>query len=148
VQEHERGLGGWQAEWETLPEICTLTLGAVEKLCAMLAGLVVNSETMQDNLGRTGGLLLAEAVSMAVAGKIGRDRAHALVEHASQRAVTSRISLHEAIEQDDELMQHLSQAQLDRLLNPALYTGDAQKMIDRVLGLYAADKAARKMDGM
>jgi 3-carboxy-cis,cis-muconate cycloisomerase len=31
VQEHERGLGGWHAEWESLPEICTLTLGALEK---------------------------------------------------------------------------------------------------------------------
>src|SRR2546427_12615251 len=28
VQEHERGLGGWHAEWETLPEIFRLTAGA------------------------------------------------------------------------------------------------------------------------
>jgi len=28
-QEHERGLGGWQAEWETLPELVRLTAGAV-----------------------------------------------------------------------------------------------------------------------
>ena len=29
VQEHERGLGGWHAEWETLPEICLLAAGAL-----------------------------------------------------------------------------------------------------------------------
>src|SRR5262249_58584476 len=26
--EHERGLGGWQAEWETLPELVMLAAGA------------------------------------------------------------------------------------------------------------------------
>src|SRR5207344_380448 len=28
-QEHERGLGGWQAEWATLPELVSIAHGAV-----------------------------------------------------------------------------------------------------------------------
>ena len=29
VQEHERALGGWQAEWEALPDLARLTAGAL-----------------------------------------------------------------------------------------------------------------------
>ena len=29
VQEHERGLGGWHAEWETLPDLAVLASGAL-----------------------------------------------------------------------------------------------------------------------
>ncbi len=31
LQQHERALGGWQAEWETLPELITLVGGALRK---------------------------------------------------------------------------------------------------------------------
>ena len=30
VQEHERGVGGWHAEWQTLPELCALAAGIVD----------------------------------------------------------------------------------------------------------------------
>ncbi|MFL6719149.1 MAG: 3-carboxy-cis,cis-muconate cycloisomerase, partial [Burkholderiaceae bacterium] len=32
VQEHERALGGWQAEWDTLPDIALLTSGALRQM--------------------------------------------------------------------------------------------------------------------
>src|SRR5262249_3281553 len=42
VQEYERGLGGWQAEWETLPEMFRLTGGALERTADLLEGLEVD----------------------------------------------------------------------------------------------------------
>ena len=41
VQEHERGLGGWHAEWETLPEIFLLAAGALAHLAQVVDGLEV-----------------------------------------------------------------------------------------------------------
>ena len=38
IQEEERGLGGWHAEWETLPEIICLTGGASHHLANLLPG--------------------------------------------------------------------------------------------------------------
>src|ERR1700723_3542528 len=72
VQEHERGLGGWHAEWETLPEICMLTSGALSHLNQILAGLQINEAAMAENLHAAHGLMMAESVAMVLAKKIGR----------------------------------------------------------------------------
>src|SRR5881394_3572701 len=86
-QEHERGLGGWQAEWEVLPEIMVLAAGALAQMRQIIAGLRVDTERMRANLEVTRGLIYAESVSGALAKKIGRAAAHALVERACRRAV-------------------------------------------------------------
>src|SRR5262249_50100614 len=63
TQEHERGLGGWQAEWETVPEILLLTSGALSQMRQVMVGLRVDSQRMRANLDATRGLIYAEAVS-------------------------------------------------------------------------------------
>src|ERR1700744_134337 len=40
-QEHERGLGGWHAEWETLPEIVSLAGGTAHTMAALAPRLDV-----------------------------------------------------------------------------------------------------------
>src|SRR5262249_40153842 len=60
VQEHERGLGGWHAEWETLPEICLLAAGSVAQTAQILGGLGIHDERMKENLDTTRGLIFAE----------------------------------------------------------------------------------------
>ena len=62
-QEHERGLGGWQAEWVTLPELVLLTAGASRAIATVLEGLVVHETRMRENLERTHGLIASEAVT-------------------------------------------------------------------------------------
>src|SRR5271156_1567530 len=78
VQEHERGLGGWHAEWDTLPEICKLTAGALSHLIQILDGLEIDSDAMTGNLSIAHGLLMAEAVALALAKQIGKMTAHQL----------------------------------------------------------------------
>jgi 3-carboxy-cis,cis-muconate cycloisomerase len=148
VQEHERGLGGWHAEWEVLPEICSFTFGALEKLRAVFENLQVNPGAMMINLERTRGLLLAEAISMALAKQIGLDQSHALLESASHRALNRGLHLREVIEHDDQLMQYFDREQLHLLFDPAMYTGEAQKMIDAVLRGYHARKQTRVQKGV
>src|SRR5207249_12326922 len=67
VQEHERGLGNWPAEWETLPEIALLTAGALDALAGVVEGLEVDPARMRANLELTRGQIFAEAVQMALA---------------------------------------------------------------------------------
>jgi 3-carboxy-cis,cis-muconate cycloisomerase len=133
VQEHERGLGGWHAEWETLPEICTLTAGALAQTIALVEGLEVDSARMAANLELTGGLVLAEAVTMALGEKLGRSQAHRLLEEASARAVREGKRLREVLAADARVAAHLSPADLDRLLDPRNYTGQAERLVARVL---------------
>jgi len=133
VQEHERGLGGWQAEWETLPEICMLTAGALSHLIQILDGLEIHQDAMARNLNSTRGLLMAEAVSMALAKHIGKMPAHQLVERASHQAIDSGKSFRDVLAAEKEISKYLSANDIDNLLDPKNYTGAAQAMIDRVL---------------
>jgi 3-carboxy-cis,cis-muconate cycloisomerase len=133
VQEHERGLGGWHAEWETLPEICTLTAGALAHLTQVLSGLEINPAKMNANLEVTHGLILAEAVAVALGEKIGRMPAHKIVEKASRRAVETSQSFQAVLMEDAEIRKHFSAEDIKRLLEPKNYTGSAEAMIEKVL---------------
>lgn len=134
VQEHERGLGGWQAEWETLPEIFRLAAGALSKSIEIAEGLEVDREHMMENLGATRGLALSEAVSAALTAFVGRAEAHSLLEQASLRAIEDKKHLLEVLLEMPEVRAHLDEAELRRLLDPRNYLGSAQRLIERVLG--------------
>ena len=133
VQEHERGLGGWHAEWETLPEIFLLAAGALAHTTQVVEGLEVYDEHMKHNLGATHGLILSEAVAIALAKHIGRSPAHQLVERAAHRALESGRPLCDLLLEDQEVRAHLSSAEIDGLLDPRNYTGSAASMIQQVL---------------
>ena len=132
-QEHERGLGNWQAEWETLPEICMLTAGALGQLTRMIEGLEIDTARMRHNLDAAHGLILAEAVSAALAPKLGREAAHALIEEACRRAVKRDKPLRDVLAKDAKVGQYLSASDLDRLFDPANYLGVAEQFVERVL---------------
>jgi 3-carboxy-cis,cis-muconate cycloisomerase len=133
VQEHERGLGNWHAEWETLPEICLLSAGALGQLTHVIEGLEIDTTRMRHNLEVTHGLLLAEAVSAALAPKLGRDAAHGLIEEACRRAVERDEPLRDVLAKDANVRKILSVADLDRLLDPANYLGMSEQFVERVL---------------
>ena len=133
VQEHERGLGGWHAEWETLPEIFLLAAGALAQTTQIVSGLEVHEAAMAHNLAATHGLILAEAVAIALANHIGRMPAHHLIEKVSHQALESGRPFREVLVEDKQIRQHLSPAEIEKLLDPKNYTGSAQSMIDQVL---------------
>jgi 3-carboxy-cis,cis-muconate cycloisomerase len=133
TQEHERGLGGWHAEWETLPEIFRLTSGALAQMATAFEGLEVDVAAMRANLDKTHGLLMAEAVSMTLAERIGKAEAHHLVETASRRAVAQGCSLADALAAMPEATQHLSPTALAEVMQPERYLGAATAFIQRAL---------------
>jgi 3-carboxy-cis,cis-muconate cycloisomerase len=134
VQEHERGLGGWQAEWETLPQIFRLTAASLARTVEIADGLEADRERMLANLEATRGLVMAEAVSASLYAHIGRDRAHELLQEASQRALREGKHLREVLLEMPEVCGHFSEGELDRLLEPRNYLGSAPRFIARVLG--------------
>jgi 3-carboxy-cis,cis-muconate cycloisomerase len=136
VQEHERALGGWQAEWDTLPEIVQLTAGALQQMRQVTSGLTVDAARMAANLDMTHGQIMAEAVTLALGGKIGRMQAHQLVEKACHAASGSGRHLRETLAEDPTIQAELSAQELDRLLDPASYLGQTSTFIDRVLATH------------
>ena len=131
-QEDERGLGNWQAEWETLPQIFRLTGGALHQLAAIVPNLEIDVGRMRRNLDATQGLIFAEAVAFALAERVGKAAAHALVEEASGEARQSGRHLREVLATMKSVAGHLSTAEIDRLFAPEGYLGAAGEFVDRV----------------
>ncbi|WP_339413658.1 3-carboxy-cis,cis-muconate cycloisomerase [Pseudomonas sp. EA_35y_Pfl2_R5] len=132
-QEHERSLGLWHAEWDTLPELCCLVSGALQQALLLVPGLEVDSARMRSNLDLTQGLVLAEAVSIALAQRIGRDAAHHLLEQCCKQAVREGVHLRQVLGTNAEVSAQLSAAELDCLLDPALYLGQARRWVERAV---------------
>jgi 3-carboxy-cis,cis-muconate cycloisomerase len=133
VQEDERGLGDWHAEWETLPEIFCLTGGALHQMATIVPHLEIDAARMRRNLDATQGLIFAEGVTMAMGKYIGKSAAHALVEVASRQARASGKHLREVLAQDRAVTERLSSAELDYLFAPENYLGVAEELVDRVV---------------
>jgi 3-carboxy-cis,cis-muconate cycloisomerase len=129
AQEHERAAGAWQAEWEALARALALTGGAAAALRESLDGLEVDAERMRANLELTGGLIMTEAVSTALADRLGRAEAKRAVGEAARRVASGERSLR------DELVGtvDLSADEIDRALDPAAYLGSAPAFVDRAL---------------
>jgi 3-carboxy-cis,cis-muconate cycloisomerase len=137
-QEHERSLGLWHAEWETLPEICCLVSGALQQARLLADGLEVDAARMARNLELTQGLVLAEAVSIVLAQRVGRDAAHHLLEQCCKRAVAEQRHLRAVLADEPGVSAELSASELDDLLNPAHYLGQAQTWVERAVAEHNA----------
>ena len=137
-QEHERGLGGWQEEWETLPEIFKIAAGALHQMTVVIVGLEVNTTRMRANIDQTNGLIMAEAVAMTLAAHLGKIEAHRIVEHACNKAMQESRHLREVLADEPLIQTRISAPELKKLMNPANYLGETQSFIDGVLA--ATDK--------
>jgi len=143
VQEHERALGGWQAEWDTLPQIVQLAAGALQQMRQVAAGLTVDADNMRHNLDTTHGQIMAEAITLAIGAKGGRMAAHQLVERACLLASQTGQHLRDVLVQDPAIATVLSVPELDRLLDPVGYTGQAAEFVERVLQSHQRRKASQ-----
>ncbi|WP_447650749.1 3-carboxy-cis,cis-muconate cycloisomerase [Pseudomonas abietaniphila] len=137
-QEHERSLGLWHAEWETLPELCCVVSGSLQQALAVIPGLEVDAQRMLQNLDLTHGLVLAEAVSIALAQRMGRDAAHHLIERCCRRAVEQGKHLREVLGAEPEVTAQLSSQALDNLLNPTHYLGQSKRWVKRAVADHQA----------
>lgn len=137
-QEHERSLGLWHAEWETLPEICCLVSGSLQQALLIAQGLEVDAGRMARNLDLTQGLVLAEAVSIVLAQRVGRDTAHHLLEQCCKRAVAEQRHLRAVLGDEPQVTAELSAEELDHLLDPAHYLGQARAWVERAVAEHSA----------
>jgi 3-carboxy-cis,cis-muconate cycloisomerase len=133
VQDHERAAGAWPAEWPTFPALLLVTSGALAAVADIGEGLEVDAARMRANLDATHGQIMAEAVSFALAAKIGKQDAHKLIEDAARKAHADKRGLKDVLSGDHAVTAHVPPAELERLFDPMNYQGVAQALIDRLL---------------
>jgi 3-carboxy-cis,cis-muconate cycloisomerase len=133
VQEDERGLGGWQADWETLPEIVSLAGGALHHMHAAISALEVNATRMRENLEATRGLIFAEAATVSLAAHVGKQEARRSIEAACQLAAKNRQHLRDVLLATPEILRRLPAETIHQLFDATKYLGASGSMIDKVL---------------
>src|SRR3954449_13215892 len=133
VADHERSTGPWEIEWIVLPEAFCLMAGALKQTRIVLEGLEVDEARMRANLDMTNGLVVSEAVMMGLGRYIGREYAHDLVYDICREAVRQNRPLLGLLTENEEIMRHVTRAQLADWCDPANYLGQSGVMVDRVL---------------
>ena len=121
-QEHERGLGGWHAEWPALSAALAFTGGAAAGARRALEELEVDPERMRANLDE---LAMSERASYLLAERLGRRGAYEAVAEAA----SSGRPLAEALD--------LEPAGLE----PSSYLGSADEFVERALNAYREETA-------
>ena len=132
IQEHERATHGWQLEWLTLPQMVALTAASLNKATFLSENLRVDSTQMRQNVEASHGLMLAEAVSFALAGVMERGEAKRIIADAVQVATKEQRHLVDVVR---ERVQKTGDIKIDwaALKEETNYLGSTQGMIDRIL---------------
>ena len=129
IQEHERGTHGWQMEWLVLPQMFTLTAAALNKALFLSQNLVVDKARMRENIAASYGLMLAEAVSYALAGaSMGKASADQLVKEACQVVVQEGRHLVDVLKEKTD-----APVDWDAIREESAYLGSTDKFINRVI---------------
>jgi len=141
VHDHERDGRAWKGEWAILPGACLATGKALALLNDLLEHLEVNAERMRENLLATQGFVQAECVMLALAPKLGKQSAHALVHRVAMEAAERGIPLREAALAEPQIVALLGVAGVESLFDMGHGTGCCARMVDRVLA--QADSQSR-----
>jgi 3-carboxy-cis,cis-muconate cycloisomerase len=135
ANEHERAVGGWQAEWQTLTSLLRLAGGVAAQVAETVRGLEVDADAMAANLARSGDVLLSERIVLTLTPVLGRSAASRAVQEAAERSQASGRPFAEELASDPQAGPPLA-GRLDELLDPAGYLGSADALIDRALSWY------------
>jgi 3-carboxy-cis,cis-muconate cycloisomerase len=127
----ERPDGAWHAEWPTLRELLRLALGATGTAERLVAGLRVDADATARNVALTGGLIVAERLSIVLTPLLGADEVGRIVAAAGSggdlRALV--VAALEAAVDRAPGAPHPADG-VDALLDPAAYTGLSGALVD------------------
>ena len=132
VQDHERGSATWQMEWTLVPDAASYSLSAIERALELVEGLEIHPERMTENLSLSHQFVYAEAVMMALAPKLGRQKVHDLVDAAVTDARGGKTFV-EALQQSEKISNVLSGPVLNKILKGQAHIEAAAQEVREVL---------------
>ena len=127
IQEHERAVGGWQAEVPTVAAAVQATGSALAALADAMAHLTVSPARMRENLDATRGLVYAERVMIRASALHGRDVARRLVDTAVAESRSSGATFGDIVRAMPELVEAMGDAAQD-FDRPEHYLGAAESL--------------------
>jgi adenylosuccinate lyase len=132
--EHERDLTNSSCERVLLPQSFLLLDEILKTTDLVLSDLRIFPKQMMRNLELTRGLNMAEAVMIELTRRgMNRQEAHALLRRCSARAISENLTLLDALRDEPEVMNLISEAELGDLFDPSAYLGSASEVVERIL---------------
>ncbi len=134
VQWNERDLANSAPERFIHPTMFIVLDHILHKQAEVFENLRVFPENMARNMDRAQGLMMAEAVMIALTEKgMGRQDAHEVAREAAMVAIRDGIHYREALLQDGSIMELLGKDGVLESVDPANYTGPVDAIVDKVV---------------
>ncbi len=131
---HERDLSNSAAERFTISHTSLLVDDMLVKMTRVFSGLDVFPENMLANIEKSNGLIMAEAVMIALVKKgLGRQEAHEIMRKLSMQAIETNTHLREQMALDEAISQLFTSEEIDVLMDPKSYIGKAEKIVEKAL---------------
>lgn len=126
--EQERGTQTVQLEHLHFPVLCALTIAALKAIREVIQGLHVDVYRVTANLEKTHGILLAEALALALSGHMNSVDARELVRKACETALEEKRHVVDILSQRTKI-----RIDLNQLRNDQKHFGSAQIFIEQAL---------------
>jgi adenylosuccinate lyase len=132
---HERDISHSSNERITFPDSCLVLDYILNIFTSVMRGLQVYPENMRRNLETTQGLVFSQRVLIALIDKgLSRQKAYELVQRNAMQAWKSKTSFLKLLGADPEIMDKLSNSELETLFDYNYFTRHVDKIFQR-LGL-------------
>lgn len=153
----ERPDGAWHSEWPALRQLLRLALGAAAQLRELVEGLRVFPDAMRANLEIAGPLLVSERVAAAISPLLdgdplfdgergdkpgGKALLQRVVEETLQAPAAEQARIYTSLLRQAVPVERFPDQQLEALLNPANYLGEAAEISRRILAMYPSFTAS------
>lgn len=134
--EHERDPRALSVEWDYVHRIFIFVDKALSLSIKVMEGLIFKLENMKKNINILKGLVFSESIMMKLSSVFGRQKAHDLLHSIAIEALDKDRSLKEMLMEREDIMKHLTEAEIDESLKPENYLGYVDDFIQKVLDDY------------
>ena len=134
IQWHERDLCNSSSERFIIPHAFILTDWILFQMEKVFSSLEVYPEKMRENVEKSKGLPLAEAVMMLLVKKgMNRQEAHEILRISSLETIRKGKHLRDILTKNEKILSLLTKKEIEDALNADNYIGEAKKLVEMTL---------------
>jgi adenylosuccinate lyase len=132
---HERDISHSSAERVVLPDSSIALDYMLHKATSLIAGLIVHSERMLENIQATRGLVFSGQLLLALTQKgIARETAYEWVQRSAMKVWDENKDFRELLRSDADISGQLSAGEIDGVFNLDTYLRNIDTIFERVFG--------------
>ncbi|WP_329521505.1 class-II fumarase/aspartase family protein [Spirillospora sp. NBC_01491] len=133
VGDHERDARSLRLEWACVPDVSHYCLAAAEIATEVVTGLIVHPDRLAVNVETVTGQVMSERVMFALGEHIGKQQAHEYVYQLMQEAHSRDLPVRKLAASDPMITDRFTDAEQERLFEPASYLGESPELTMRVV---------------